>query len=406
MLSLAIATASSSSVNVSTVSTGPNDSSWVTDIVAGAAVEDRRQVVEAVGQRRVVGRARRRSGARRPRRARARRTPRPCRGARRWSAARSRPCRRTGRRAGSRSARSTSPSTNSSWIDSSTTSRAPAEQTWPECRKTAVSAKSRATSRSASAKTMLGFLPPSSSATFFTVAGGGRHQPPAGLQAAGEGDQVDPGVGRRAARRRVGAGAEDEVADAGRQAGLLEQPHQVDRGVRRQLAGLEDEGVAGREAGRDLPGDLEERVVPRRDQRADADRLVHDPADDVGVAGVDHPAGVLGRDPAVVAEDRDHVGDVVAGSRPGACRCRATPSGPGPRRRARAGRPAAAAGRRARGPRCPARARRGRRGAPRRSRPRCPRRRPRRPRRPGVPSAGQRISRRAPPRALTHAPSR
>ena len=30
MLSLAIATASSSSVNVSTVSTGPNDSSWVT----------------------------------------------------------------------------------------------------------------------------------------------------------------------------------------------------------------------------------------------------------------------------------------------------------------------------------------------------------------------------------------
>ena len=35
------ATASSSSRNVSTVSTGPNDSSWVTDIVAGAAVEDR-----------------------------------------------------------------------------------------------------------------------------------------------------------------------------------------------------------------------------------------------------------------------------------------------------------------------------------------------------------------------------
>ncbi len=32
MLSLAIATASSSSRNVSTVSTGPNDSSWTTDI--------------------------------------------------------------------------------------------------------------------------------------------------------------------------------------------------------------------------------------------------------------------------------------------------------------------------------------------------------------------------------------
>ena len=32
MLSLAIATASSSPLKVSTVSTGPNDSSWVTDM--------------------------------------------------------------------------------------------------------------------------------------------------------------------------------------------------------------------------------------------------------------------------------------------------------------------------------------------------------------------------------------
>ena len=84
--------------------------------------------------------ARRRTAAPRPRRARGRRTPRPCRGARRWSAGRSRPCRRRARRAGSRSARATSASTKSSWIDSSTSSRAPAEQTWPECRKTAVSA--------------------------------------------------------------------------------------------------------------------------------------------------------------------------------------------------------------------------------------------------------------------------
>ena len=70
MLSLAIRTASSSSRNVSTVSTGPNDSSWTTDMPAVAAVEHGRQVVEAVGQRGVVGPARRRSAARRPRRAR------------------------------------------------------------------------------------------------------------------------------------------------------------------------------------------------------------------------------------------------------------------------------------------------------------------------------------------------
>ena len=58
------------------------------------------------------------------------------------------------------------------------------------------------------------------------------------------------------AQRRTGVrpGAEDQVADAGRQAGLVEQPHQVDRGVRRELAGLEHEGVAGGEARGDLPG--------------------------------------------------------------------------------------------------------------------------------------------------------
>ena len=251
---------------------------------------------------------------------------------------------------------------------------------------------------------MLGFLPPSSSATFFTVAGGGGHDPLAGRQAAGEADQVDPGVlGEQ--RTGLGAGAEHEVADAGGQAGLLEQPHQVDARVRRELAGLEDEGVAGGQAGRDLPAGLEQRVVPRRDQAADADRLVDDPADHVGVAGVDHPAGVLGGDPAVVAEHRDDVGHVVLRSRRSACRCPATrPRRPG-RRRARAGRRCAAAGRRARGPRCAARGRRGRRGAPRRWRPRCRRGRPRRPRRPGCRRRGSGCVRRPPASALTHDPS-
>ena len=198
--------------------------------------------------------ARRRSAASAPSAMPAlRRTPRPCRGARRRSAGRSRPRRRTGRRAGSARPGATSSSTNSSWIDSSTTSRAPAEQTWPECRNTAVSAKSSAASRSASAKTMLGFLPPSSRATFFTVAGGGGHDPLAGLEPAGERDQVDAGVlaergaGARARRRAPG------WPTPGGQPGLLEQAHQQDRGVRGELAGLEHEGVAGGQAGRDLP---------------------------------------------------------------------------------------------------------------------------------------------------------
>ena len=141
-------------------------------------------------------------------------------------------------------------------------------------------------------------------------AGGGGHDPAAGLQAAGERHQVDARVGRQRGAG-LGAGAEHEVADAGGESGLLEQLHQVDGGVRGELARLEHEGVAGGQAGRDLPGHLEERVVPRGDQAADADRLVDDPADDVGVAGVDDPAGLLRRDVAVVAEDGDDVGDVV-----------------------------------------------------------------------------------------------
>ena len=140
--------------------------------------------------------------------------------------------------------------------------------------------------------------------------GGRRHDAPAGLHAAGERDHVHPGVlGEQRARLRPGT--EDQVADAGRQPGLLEQAHQVDARVRCQLARLEHEGVTGRQARRDLPAGLQQRVVPGRDQAADAERLVDDPADHVGVAGVDDPTGVLGGGPAVVTEHRDHVGDVV-----------------------------------------------------------------------------------------------
>ena len=201
-----------------------------------------------------------------------------------------------------------------------------------------------------------------------------------------------------------GPGAEHEVADPGRQPGLVEQAHQVDGGVRRQLAGLEHERVAGREAGRDLPGDLEQRVVPRRDQAAHADRLVHDPADDVGVAGVDHPAGLLGGDAAVVAEDARPRRRCRTRSRPGACRCRGTPSGRGRRRPARAGRRRGAAGRPARGRTCVGQGPSWKASwaaamaAPVSSASASSTSATR------VPSAGQRISRRAPARAGTHCP--
>ena len=162
--------------------------------------------------------------------------------------------------------------------------------------------------------------------------------------------------------------------------------------MRGELARLEHERVAGRQARRDLPGGLEERVVPRGDQAADADGLVHDPADDVGVAGVDHPAGLLGRDPAVVAEHRGDVGDVVLALDEALAGVERLQPGEQRRRRGRSGRRPPAAGRPGRAPGAAARRPGGTRGAPRRWPARCPRRWPRRPRRPGSrrPGSGSR----------------
>ena len=391
MLSLAMRTASSSSRE------GLDGQHRAERLVLGdrhgarAAVEDRRQVVEAVGQRRVVG-----PGAAAVRSTAPSAIPRATYASTlsRCAALVSGPVSALSSKGPpSRivAARSTSRSTNSSWIDSSTTSRAPGRADLARVQEDRREREVEGDLEVGVGEHHVGVLAAELERHPLHRPGRGRHQPPAGLQTAGEGDQVDPRVGRQGCAGGR-AGAEDQVADAGRQAGLRQQPHQVDRGVRRQLARLEDEGVAGREAGRDLPGDLEQRVVPRRDQRADADRLVHDPADDVRVAGVDHPAGVLGRDPAVVAEHRDHVGDVVAALdqalagverlHPGQVLGVALEQVGQPHQQV-----AALAGRRA-----PARGRRGRRRAPRRSRPRCPRRRPRRPRRPACrrPGSGSR----------------
>ena len=104
-----------------------------------------------------------------------------------------------------------------------------------------------------------------------------------------------------------------EVDDPRRRAGLLEEPREVDRAERRDLGGLHDGGVARGEGRRDLPAELEERVVPRRDEGAYADRLVDDAADRVRVAGVDRSAvGLLAGELGVVAEDLRDVGHVPA----------------------------------------------------------------------------------------------
>ena len=205
----------------------------------------------------------------------------------------------------------TSSSTNSSWIDSSTTSRAPAEQTWPECRKTAVSAKSRAVSQVGVGEHHVGVLAAQLEGDLLHRGGRGGHDPLAGRQSAGERHEVDARVlAERRARPR--AGAEHEVGDPGGQ----RRPPRAGRISRIAVCGVSSLGLStnvlpAARRGRDLPGGLQQRVVPGGDQAADADGLVHDAADHVGPSGVDDATGVLGRDVGVVPEHPDDVVDVV-----------------------------------------------------------------------------------------------
>ena len=74
-------------------------------------------------------------------------------------------------------------------------------------------------------------------------------------------------------RADIGAEALHGAVDAHRQAGILQQLAERDRGVRRQLVRLDDDGVAAQQRGKHFPGDAGERAVERHDRRADPDRL-------------------------------------------------------------------------------------------------------------------------------------
>jgi hypothetical protein len=103
---------------------------------------------------------------------------------------------------------------------------------------------------------------------------------------------------------------QDEVHDALGNTRLGEQLDHPDRGQRRHLAGLDDDAVAGRKRGSHLPRDLEQRVVPWRDQSAHADWLIDDPAEGVRLGRGNDPAGFLVGEAGVVAEDGGHIIDV------------------------------------------------------------------------------------------------
>ena len=101
--------------------------------------------------------------------------------------------------------------------------------------------------------------------------GGGLEHLHARLARAGERDDGDVRMPHEAVADRSPA-AVDDVDDALRHAGLVEQLDEAlpERG--RVGRGLEDDGVPGDERGRDLPGRDRDREVPRRDDADDADR--------------------------------------------------------------------------------------------------------------------------------------
>ena len=148
-------------------------------------------------------------------------------------------------------------------------------QVWPVLRYLAISAPLTAASTSASSKTMKGALPPSSSDSFLIV---GAHcaisSRPTSVEPVNESLRTT-GLAVSSPPIATGSPVSTLKTPAGKP-GLLGQRRQRQRGQRRLLGGLDDDRAAGRQCRGDLARDHRQREVPRRDRRADADRLLDD----------------------------------------------------------------------------------------------------------------------------------
>ena len=102
--------------------------------------------------------------------------------------------------------------------------------------------------------------------------GGGLADDAADFGRAGEGDLVDVGMLDDGCAGL--AVAVDDVEHACGQADFVGDLGEGERGERRVLGGLDDDGVAGGERGRDLPGEHQQREVPGDDLADDADGRV------------------------------------------------------------------------------------------------------------------------------------
>ena len=125
-------------------------------------------------------------------------------------------------------------------------------------------------SRSASANTTIGALPPSSSWTGMRALRRKLHDATAGRRRSGERRHVDA---RRGEQRLADLGATGHDGEcAVGEAGLDRQLGEADRRPRRRRRRFEDDRASGGERRPDLPDRHHEREVPRCDCGHDADR--------------------------------------------------------------------------------------------------------------------------------------
>ena len=193
-----------------------------------------------------------------------------------------------------------------------------AEQVCPAFWMPALTRKGSAASRSASAKTICGLLPPSSSVTgtVFFAAAAWISRPTATEPVK---DRCCTPRMRRQRRAGFLAQPRHHVQRAGRQAGLVRDAREGQRRQAGLLGRLQHAGVAHRQRGADAAADDLHRVVPRHDVAGDAMRLAQRQRGVAGGEGDRLAHHLVGRAAVEleVARQRQRVGAALAAA---ACR--------------------------------------------------------------------------------------
>ena len=178
----------------------------------------------------------------------------------------------------------------------------------------AAMAPSTASSRSASSNTMNGAFPPSSMEVRRTFcAASAMRRLPTGVEPVKETFR-SRGVREQRPGDPGGADEEDDdVEDAGGQAGVEHGLGEVLRGQRGEFGGFEDHGAAGGDGGGDLAGGHRQREVPRRDEQAGSDGFVLDEDLVLALGGGEVAAVVADGFLGEPAQELGAVGDFAAG---------------------------------------------------------------------------------------------